>query len=111
MYDLILQDATIVGGHQRRVADICIEDGRIVYVGERPAGGARTKHSVLGKFVIPGVIDGHVHFRSPGHPHKEDWVSGSQAAATGGVTTVLDMPNTNPPTLTRETWTLRDRLK
>lgn len=104
MYDLIVEDATIVGGRQRRVADICVEGGRIVYVGERPAGGARIKQSALGKFVIPGVIDGHVHFRSPGHPHKEDWASGSRAAASGGVTTVLDMPNTSPPTLTRADW-------
>ncbi len=104
MYDLIVEDATIVGGRQRRVADICVEDGRIVYVGERPAGPARARQSALGKFVIPGVIDGHVHFRSPGHPHKEDWASGSRAAASGGVTTVLDMPNTSPPTLSRADW-------
>jgi dihydroorotase len=55
-----------------------------------------------GKFWIPGLIDCHVHFRDPGAPEKEDWASGSAAALAGGVTTVLDMPNTNPATITVE---------
>jgi|TARA_Y100000034_G_scaffold91451_1_gene110349 dihydroorotase len=50
------------------------------------------------KITIPGLIDGHVHFREPGQTHKEDFLTGSMAAAAGGITTVLDMPNTNPPT-------------
>ncbi len=105
MYDLVVEDATIVSGWEpRRVADICVEHGRIVHVGDGASGAARARVSAAGKLVMPGVIDGHVHFRSPGHPHKEDWASGSRAAASGGVTTVLDMPNTNPPTLTRMEW-------
>lgn len=56
----------------------------------------------LGDLVIlPGAIDPHVHFRDPGHPEKEDFGSGTRAAALGGVTTVLDMPNTVPPVTTR----------
>ena len=51
-------------------------------------------------FVLPGLIDCHVHFREPGLTHKEDFLTGSMAAAKGGVTTVLDMPNTIPPTTT-----------
>jgi len=50
------------------------------------------------KIIIPGLIDGHVHFREPGSTHKEDFLTGSMAAAAGGITTILDMPNTNPPT-------------
>lgn len=50
------------------------------------------------KIVIPGLIDCHVHFREPGAAHKEDFLTGSMAAAAGGITTVLDMPNNNPPT-------------
>src|SRR3989339_895619 len=50
------------------------------------------------KIIIPGLIDGHVHFREPGLTHKEDFLTGSMAAAAGGITTVLDMPNTIPPT-------------
>ena len=55
-----------------------------------------------GLHVLPGAIDVHVHFRDPGYPHKEDWASGTAAAAFGGVTTVFDMPNTIPPTGTPE---------
>lgn len=51
-------------------------------------------------FVIPGIIDPHVHFREPGLTHKEDLYTGSRAAASGGITTFIDMPNTVPPTLT-----------
>jgi dihydroorotase len=53
-----------------------------------------------GKFVLPGVIDCHVHFREPGLEHKEDWGSGSRSAVMGGVTMVFDQPNTLPPTST-----------
>jgi dihydroorotase len=50
------------------------------------------------KIIIPGLIDSHVHFREPGQTHKEDFLTGSMAAAASGITTILDMPNTLPPT-------------
>ena len=49
---------------------------------------------------LPGLIDAHVHLREPGYTQKEDFYSGTAAALAGGVTTVLDMPNTQPPTAT-----------
>lgn len=52
------------------------------------------------KLVLPGMIDAHVHFRDFNQAHKEDWPSGARAALKGGITTVLEMPNTDPPTLT-----------
>ena len=55
---------------------------------------------IRNNFVMPGLIDVHVHFREPGLTHKEDFLSGSMAAAKGGITTILDMPNTIPPTTT-----------
>jgi dihydroorotase (multifunctional complex type) len=55
-----------------------------------------------GRLVLPGLIDSHVHFREPGGTHKEDFLTGTQAALAGGVTTILDMPNTQPPTVNRE---------
>ena len=64
------------------------------------AGGAAEHVRVLdatGLYVLPGLVDVHVHFRDPGLTHKEDFLSGTAAAAFGGVTTVLDMPNTVPP--------------
>jgi len=51
---------------------------------------------------LPQLIDPHVHFRTPGLDHKEDWLTGSKAAVAGGITTVLDMPNTKPPTSTEK---------
>ncbi len=68
--------------------------------GEPAWAGVQAEVEVIdasGKWVLPGAIDSHVHFRDPGLPQKEDFRSGSAAAAVGGVTTVLDMPNTLPP--------------
>lgn len=56
-----------------------------------------------GKAILPGAIDTHVHFREPGHTHKEDWTTGSTSAAFGGVTGVVDMPNTLPATISLRT--------
>ena len=53
-----------------------------------------------GLHVLAGVIDDHVHFREPGFENKEDWLTGTRAAVAGGVTTAIDMPNTQPPTRT-----------
>ena len=55
---------------------------------------------IKNKLVLPGLIDAHVHLREPGMTHKEDFLTGTCAAAAGGFTTVLDMPNTIPPTIT-----------
>lgn len=102
MYDVIIRDGTIVRSSGRLVADIAIEDGKIAYVGSNPAGRAKEEISAIGRFVMPGVIDSNVHFRDPGDPRKESWSTGSAEALRGGVTTVLDMPKTNPPTLCKQ---------
>ncbi len=84
-----------------RLADvnILVESGRITRIGKRlPVQGQSIDAG--NRIVIPGVIDPHVHFREPGLTHKEDFLTGSRAAAAGGVTTVIDMPNTLPPTTT-----------
>ena len=84
-------------------ASIAIKDGRILAVGADEAMPPRAKPSTpRGLHILPGAIDVHVHFRDPGYPDKEDWASGTAAAAFGGVTTVFDMPNTIPPTGTAE---------
>ncbi|HEX2051348.1 MAG TPA: dihydroorotase family protein [Actinomycetota bacterium] len=97
-YDVVVLDGRLVG--ERRVVHggIAISDGAIVRVlepGERPH--ATRVIDARGLYVLPGVIDSHVHFRTPGLTHKEDWRHASRAAVAGGVTTVLDMPNTSPP--------------
>ncbi len=68
----------------------------------KPCRRRARRFDATGLHVLPGAIDVHVHFRDPGYPDKEDWASGTAAAAFGGVTTVFDMPNTIPPTGTAE---------
>lgn len=77
---------------------VTVRAGRIERI--LPAGApprARRVVEAHGRYVLPGLIDSHVHFRTPGLTHKEDWAHGSRAAVAGGVTTVIDMPNTVPP--------------
>ncbi len=84
------------------LSDIMIEHGKIIRVSAagtvRDAAVHGPELDAGGRFVLPGLIDPHVHMRSPGMEHKEDWKSGSRAALRGGVTTVIDMPNTKPAT-------------
>lgn len=77
------------------VNDLWIEDGKVSYIGKCDEV-ADEVIDASGKWVVPGLIDLHVHFRAPGFEHKEDIESGSRAAAKGGFTTVCCMPNTNP---------------
>lgn len=64
--------------------------------------GARKMHDLQGRYLLPGMVDTHVHFREPGLTSKADMASESRAAVAGGVTSFVDMPNTLPPTLTME---------
>lgn len=78
--------------------DLRIDDGRVTQLGERlPVHRGDQVIDAVGCYVIPGLIDLHVHFRDPGQTHKEDIRSGSDAACAGGFTTVCAMPNTTPP--------------
>ena len=79
-----------------KIADVLVEDGKIAAVGENlPSEGAEV-FEAEGKIVSPGLIDMHVHLREPGQEAKEDFGSGSRAAAAGGYTRVATMPNTRP---------------
>jgi dihydroorotase len=109
MPDLIIKDAKVLlnGGLQH--VNIAIGDGKIVKVA-KVGGGVSSGAEVIdahGALTLPGVIDAHVHFRDPGLTHKEDWYTGSCAAAAGGVTTVIDQPNTAPPTLDKKSFNLK----
>ncbi len=97
--DTIVANGTVVGETGRARADIAIRDGIIVGIGEAASlPPADRTIDATAKHILPGVIDVHVHFREPGMTHKEDWETGSAAAAVGGVTTVFEMPNTVPAT-------------
>jgi dihydroorotase len=96
--DLLITGGTVVNETGRFAADVAVKDGLIVFVGHRDfAPRARRTMAATGKFVIPGAIDVHTHIREPGMTQKEDWTTGTRAAAAGGVTTIFDMPNTDPP--------------
>jgi dihydroorotase len=77
-------------------SDILIEGTKIKKIGKISNKADKTIDA-SGKYVVPGLIDIHVHFREPGQDFKEDWSSGSTAAISGGITTVLDMPNNTKP--------------
>ena len=96
VYDLIIRDATIIRSTGRVVADIAVEDGRIAHVGHNPAGPAREEIQGIGRFVLPGVIDSQVRFRTPGNAIGRDLASGSRAAVASGITTVLELPDGEP---------------
>ncbi|NCC87316.1 MAG: dihydroorotase [Clostridia bacterium] len=78
------------------IGDILIEDGQIAEIGEHLNYDVDNIIDAKGFVVAPGLVDMHVHLREPGYTHKEDIISGCEAAAAGGVTTVAAMPNTNP---------------
>lgn len=88
---LVLPDRVVTG-------DLLIEDGVISQIAPRIERTVGEVVDATGLTVLPGVIDPQVHFRDPGQPEKEDLGSGSRAAAAGGVTAFLDMPNTQPAT-------------
>jgi len=101
--DLVIHHGRVVSADATFAASVAIKDEKILAVGSADAmPKALETLDASGLHLLPGAIDVHVHFRDPGYPHKEDWESGTAAAAFGGVTTVFDMPNTIPPTGTAE---------
>jgi len=97
--DLVIAGGRVVTPAGIVEGAIAVDRGRIVAVGPSDAMPvSRELIDASGLHVLPGAIDVHVHFREPGFSHKETWTTATQAAAVGGVTTVFDMPNTDPPT-------------
>lgn len=96
----LIKDAMVVNEGLVQRASVLIENETIAGIFESDAPKADTVIDAAGKWLLPGVIDDHVHFRDPGLTHKADMASESLAAAAGGVTTVFDMPNCIPQTVT-----------
>jgi dihydroorotase len=103
MNSVVLRDALVVNEGRSFQADIVVRSGvidRVALEGVGSVAGVRDM-DVKGRTLLPGVIDDQVHFREPGLTHKEDIAHASAAAAAGGVTSYMEMPNTVPNTLTQ----------
>ena len=96
----LIVNARLVNEAREFDGDLRFADGRITHVGGQlsPQPGDKVIEAG-GRWLLPGMVDDQVHFREPGLTHKGDIASESAAAAAGGLTTFMDMPNTNPPTL------------
>ena len=98
--DLLIRNAHMVNEGKRQYCDVLIQKGRIAKIQSSITQAMQAKNiEANGAWLIPGMIDDQVHFRDPGAPHKATFASESMAAVVGGITSVMDMPNTNPPTL------------
>lgn len=100
----IVNEGTITCG------DVLIEDSYILSIGQQIPADLATVIDGTGKYLIPGVIDGQVHFREPGLTHKADFTSESRAAVAGGITSFIDMPNTVPNVLNLTTLEEKNKL-
>ena len=102
--ELLIKNARVVSPADgiNSKADILVRDGKIAAIGENLSSDGEVI-GADGLYAIPGLVDMHVHLRDPGQTHKEDILSGCRAAAAGGVTSLLAMPNTSPVTDNPET--------
>lgn len=98
----LIKNATIINEGQQFVSDLLIENERISRIDKNISIHADLIIDAEGLFLLPGIIDDQVHFRQPGLEYKADISSESRAGVAGGVTSYMDMPNNNPPILTRE---------
>ena len=105
MSKLLIKNALVVDPSQalEQTADLLIEDGLIAAIGPGLSGEGAQVIEAAGLVAIPGLVDMHVHLRDPGQTHKEDILSGSEASAAGGFTSVACMPNTVPTVDSPET--------
>lgn len=103
MKRVLIFNAMIVNDGLSVLGSVVIEGEKIVEIvveGQQPSAPCDETIDATGCYLLPGVIDDHVHFRDPGLTHKADFTTESRAAAAGGVTSVMDMPNTSPLTIT-----------
>lgn len=108
MPDVLIQNARILEDGRLVPAEILIENGRIKGIAKEFRISAYDERiNADNMVVIPAGIDGHVHFRDPGLTYKEDWYSGSCSAAAGGITSVLEHPNTLPPVADKSGFALK----
>jgi dihydroorotase len=102
MNTLLLRNAQLVNRGRIQTADLLVKNGRIAKIAPSISDNAATELDLKGHHVIPGIIDDQVHFREPGLTHKATIASESRAAVAGGVTSFMEMPNVNPPSVTQD---------
>lgn len=107
MFDLVLKNLKLLDYPDE--VYLAIEDGKIAKISKSTIEGEK-EIDLKGQIVLPGLIDPHVHFRDPGLTYKEDFKTGSMAAANGGFTFVMDMPNTVPKTNTYEAFKEKQKI-
>ena len=96
--DLLIKNGSCFVDSKLQKVDLAISNSKIQEIGDLKNLKAKETIDAGGLTVLPGVIDTQVHFREPGSTDVEDLESGSKAAVLGGITSVFEMPNTNPPT-------------
>ena len=103
MFSKLIKNATLINEGSSSIKDVLIKDGFIVRIDNniQPTGNC-LEINADGLYLLPGVIDDQVHFREPGLTHKATIATEAHAAVAGGVTSFMEMPNTNPPALTQE---------
>src|SRR5436309_1691508 len=95
MFDLGIEGGTLVSGDGRLETHVYVQEGRIAAVSSERFPSRRVIDA-SGLHVLPGMIDGHVHFQDPGESSREDFIAGSSAAALGGTTTVIEHTHSDP---------------
>jgi dihydroorotase len=108
---LVIKNATIVNENRIQTLDLLIQGKRILKIDDDiPTALADEVYDAYGKYVLPGLIDDQVHFREPGLTHKANIETESKAALAGGITSFIEMPNTQPQTTTRLVWEEKNQL-
>lgn len=103
MASVLIKNATIVNEGKQSIKDVLIKNGRIEKIADGIQPGVDCREiNAEGLYLLPGAIDDQVHFREPGLTHKANIASEARAAVAGGVTSFMEMPNTNPAALTQE---------
>jgi dihydroorotase len=113
MNNILIANGIVINEGVTAPADILITGDSIAGIFGRGAAPHDPQTELIdatGMWIIPGIIDDHVHFREPGLTHKGDIASESAAAAAGGITSFMDMPNTVPQTVTIEEWKRKNKL-
>src|SRR5579871_2223823 len=100
--DLIVRGGHLVLEAEVRRADLAIRDGAISAILEPDDSSVQADDMIdaRGKHILPGLVDGHVHLNEPGHAEREGYLTGTRAAAAGGITTIIDMPLSCTPATT-----------